>query len=160
MKSMYVSSYGRFSVILLLLVALVLPACASRGGRTFSEGEVRQAQGVTFGTVSDVTDVQVASDPSGLGAVVGGVAGGILGSMIGGGRGNTLAILGGAAAGAAGGHVLEGQARNYSAAQITVNLDNGTTIVVVQGHDEFFRVGDRVRVLSTGQGSARVQLAR
>ena len=157
MKSRNMTSHGRFSVIILLLVALVLPACSSRGGKTYRDGEVRQAQSVSYGTISSVGEVRVEEDPSGIGAVVGGVAGGILGSLIGGGAGRTLAILGGAAVGALGGHAIEGGARGYKAAELTVELDNGGMVVIVQGHDEYFQPGDRVRVVSTSQGTARVQ---
>ena len=39
----------------------------------------------------------------------------------------------------------------------TVELENGNTIVVVQGNDEYFVTGDRVRVLMTGESKVRVQ---
>ena len=41
----------RFTPLILLLVvfSMMLPACASRGGRTYSDGEVRQAQSVQYG---------------------------------------------------------------------------------------------------------------
>lgn len=144
-------------LLLLVIFSLMLPACASRGGRTYSDGEVRQAQSVRHGVVTNVENVRVEDDPKGIGTVLGGVAGGVLGSMVGGGRGRTLAILGGAAAGAVGGTMAESAVTNYNALQLTVDLDNGSTIVVVQGIDDHFAVGDRVRVISSANGQARVQ---
>ena len=145
----------RFTPLILLLVvfSMMLPACASRGGRTYSDGEVRQAQSVQYGVVANVENVRVEEDPKGLGLVLGGVAGGILGNMVGGGRGRTLATLGGAA----GGTMAESAMRDYNALQLTIDLENGSTIVVVQGIDDHFTTGDRVRVVSSANGAARVQ---
>lgn len=144
-------------VLILVIFAMMLPACASRGGRTYSDGEVRQAQTVRYGVVTNVEQVRVEEDPKGIGTVLGGVAGGILGNMIGGGRGRTLATLGGAAAGAVAGTAAESAMTGYNALQLTVDLENGSTVVIVQGTDDYFAVGDRVRVISSASGQARVQ---
>jgi outer membrane lipoprotein SlyB len=50
---------------------------------------------------------------------------------------------------------IEADANAGSGIEITVLLDGGRYIAVVQAPDEQFRVGDRVRVLS-GQGITRV----
>lgn len=151
--------YRSTALLLIMLMALgtALSGCASRGGRTYSDGEVRTAQRLETGTVVDVTAVMVEEDPSVVGPVLGGVAGGILGSMFGAGRGRTLAILGGAALGVAGGAAAEKGIRQYEASQITIELDNKQTLVVVQANDEYFTRGDRVRVIHTDAGRARVQ---
>lgn len=146
-------------LVLMLCFGMILPAgCASRGGRTYKDSEVRRAQQVRTGTVLDVTDVMVEEDPSLLGPSVGGVAGGVLGSLIGSGRGRTLAILGGAALGALGGAAVESGVRRYNAVQLTVSMDdNKESLSVVQGQGDVFIKGDRVRVVVGGDGSARVQ---
>jgi outer membrane lipoprotein SlyB len=136
---------------------MVLPGCASRGGRTYKDSEVRTAQRVQKGVVADVTEVMVEDDPSLFGATAGGVAGGVLGSLLGGGRGRALFAVGGAAVGALAGAATESQLRKYRALQITVDLDGGDTLVVVQAPDESFVRGDRVRLITGGGGSARVQ---
>jgi outer membrane lipoprotein SlyB len=110
-----------------------------------------------MGTVLSVAEVMVEEDPSFVGPAIGGVAGGVLGSLIGTGTGRTLGILGGAALGALLGGAGESAARRYPATELTVELDNGQTIVVVQGNDEIFVSGDPVRVLHTGEGTARIQ---
>lgn len=144
-------------LVALLCVGMVLPGCASRGGRTYTDGEVRQVQRVQQGTVLDVTEVMVSEDSSLLGPTIGGVAGGVIGSLFGHGTGRTLAVIGGAAIGALTGAAVESGVRRYKALQITMQMDNGDSLVVVQGFDEFFIKGDRVRVITTGDGGARVQ---
>lgn len=148
---------ARVLLVLALALGLVLPGCASRGGKTYSDGDVRTVQRVNQGTVIDVTEVMVEEDPSIVGPLVGGVAGGVIGSLFGAGTGRTLMTLGGAAAGALAGGAAEYGLRRYKATQITMEMDNGETMVVVQGNDDFFVRGDRVRVLQTGEGRARVQ---
>ena len=95
-------------VVFLLLTALLVPfasGCASRDGKTYSDGDVRKVQRVSVGTVVDVTEVMVEDDPSLVGPIIGGVAGGVVGSLFGAGAGKTLATLGGAAIGAVAGGV-------------------------------------------------------
>lgn len=154
------TTYRRGSAALLifaLVLGLALPGCASRSGRTYTDAEVRQAQRVQFGTVVDTQQVVVEEDPTLLGPAIGGVAGGVLGNLIGSGRGRVLATVGGAAVGALGGAAVESGLRRYDATQITVELEEGGTIAVVQQRGEVFSRGERVRVLTTPQGRARVQ---
>lgn len=154
------TTYRRGAAALLiftLVVGLMLPGCASRSGTTYSNADVRQAQRVQFGTVVDTQEVVVEEDPTLLGPAIGGVAGGVLGNLIGSGSGRVLATVGGAALGALGGAATEFGLRRYDATQITVQLEEGGTIAVVQQRGEFFGKGDRVRVLTTPQGRARVQ---
>ncbi len=157
--SIHKKTLSFFAPLLAVLLAagLVLSGCASRGSRTYSDGEVRTVQRVQNGTVVAVEDVMVAEDPSVVGPIIGGVAGGVVGSLFGSGAGKTLATLGGAAVGALAGGATEYEVRKYPAKQLTIDLDNGQTIIVVQGEDEYFVKGDPVRVVSTGEGKARVQ---
>ena len=148
---------ARALLVFVLALGMLLPGCASRGGKTYSDGDVRTVQRVNQGTVVDVTEVMVEEDPSIVGPVVGGVAGGVIGSLFGAGTGRTLMTLGGAAVGALAGGAAEYGLRRYKATQITMEMDSGETLVVVQGNDELFVRGDRVRVLQTGEGRARVQ---
>ncbi|MDR2488931.1 MAG: hypothetical protein LBD42_05525 [Desulfovibrio sp.] len=148
---------GNLSLVLALVAGLAFSGCASRGGKTYSDGEVRHVQSVQYGTVIDIAEVMVEEDPSIVGPLAGGVAGGIVGSLFGAGTGRTLMALGGAALGAAAGGAGEYSMRRYKASQITMELESGGTIIVVQGNDEFFVKGDRVRIVHTGQGHARVQ---
>ena len=153
-------SMQRFSssfLVFFLAFGLVLSGCASRGGKTYNDGEVRTVQNVQYGTVVDVSEVMIAEDPSLVGPIIVGVAGGVIGSLFGSGAGKTLATLGGATLGAILGGAGEASLRKYKASEITVELESGQTVMIVQGDDEFFVKGDRVRVVSTGEGRARVQ---
>ena len=61
----------------------------------------------------------------------------------------------GAVAGGIAGSAVEEHVTKKNALEITVKLDGGQLIAVVQEMGEYFRPGERVRVLS-GSGSSRV----
>ena len=139
-----------------LTCTVLLTGCASsNSGDVYSRNQARTMQTVQMGTVQAVRSVQIEGTKSGVGAVGGGVAGGVLGSTIGGGRGSVLAAVGGAALGAVGGAVAEEKLTKKNGLEITVKLDSGPVIAVVQEADIMFSIGERVRVL-TGGGTTRV----
>lgn len=143
-------------IISLLAVISLLAGCASQSSEVYSRSQAQQAQTVQMGTVEFVKPVRVEGTKSGVGAVVGAVAGGVLGSTVGGGDGQKLATLGGALGGAAAGHMVEEKISDYNGFEITVKLDSGTTMAVVQKNDVQFFVGERVRVLTGHDGTMRV----
>lgn len=146
------------SVVSFLVIAALLAGCASsKSGEVYSRGEARQAMTVDLGVVEFVKQVKVEGDKTGTGAVVGGIAGGVAGSTIGGGKGSTLAALGGAALGALVGNVAEEKISDFDGLEITVKLDSGKVLAVVQDDDVMFAVGDRVRVLTARDGTTRVE---
>ena len=51
---------------------------------------------------------------------------------------------------------VEERATRQNALQITIDLDRGETIAVVQAADVAFAPGERVKVLRRGDGAARV----
>ena len=139
------------------VVALALAGCVgSQSGQVYSRGNAQQAQRVELGTVQLVKSVKVEGTKSGLGAVGGAVVGGVAGNQIGGGSGRNWATLGGALAGAAGGAVAEEKVSSYDGLEITIALDSGSTVVVVQAADVMFSVGERVRVITAPDGTTRV----
>jgi outer membrane lipoprotein SlyB len=81
----------------------------------------------------------------------------VAGSTIGEGKGSTLAALGGALAGALIGSAGEEKFTRKDGLEITVKLDNGNEVAVVQEADVPFQVGDRVRVLTNSDGTTRVE---
>jgi outer membrane lipoprotein SlyB len=87
----------------------------------------------------------------------GGVAGGVAGSTIGKGRGSTLGAVAGAIAGGLAGQALEEGVTRRDALEITVEMDNGDIVAVVQERDDEYRVGDRVRILKGPDGITRVR---
>ena len=99
--------------------------------------------------------MQIEGSDSKIGAVAGGVAGGVAGSSVGGGKGQDLATVAGVIAGGLIGSAVEELSTRQLGLEITVTLDNDRTIVVVQGADEPFHVGDRVRII-TGSSGTRI----
>jgi len=147
-----------FSGVIGVTMLCVITGCAtSQSGEVYTRDQARRTQTVQLGVVEFVKEVQVEGDHSALGTLGGGVAGGVLGSTIGSGRGSTLAALGGAALGALAGNQVEKKMTEYTGLEITVKLDSGQVISVVQEADVPFSVGDRVRVLTDSRGTTRVQ---
>lgn len=145
-------------IIIFFSIAGLLAGCASsKSGEVYSRDQARQAQTVRLGTVEFVKAVKVEGSKTGLGTAAGGVIGGVAGSTIGGGKGSTLAALGGAIGGAIAGNVAEEKITKFNGLEITVKLDNGEVLAVVQEDDVPFAVGDRVRVLSGRDGTTRVE---
>jgi outer membrane lipoprotein SlyB len=143
--------------ITFLAVAALLAGCASsNSSEVYSRDQVRRTQTVRLGTVEFVKNVQIEGTKSAVGTVGGGVAGGVIGSTMGAGKGAVLATLGGAALGAVGGAVAEEKLTKKAGLEITVKLDGGSSIAVVQEADIPFVVGERVRVLTDPNGTARV----
>ena len=141
----------------LLLLSLMLAACASsRSGDVYTSGQTRQEMLVRTGTVESVREVLMEGTESGVGGFAGAAIGGVAGSNVGGGRGQIVGAILGAVAGGIAGSAIEENTTKKNALEITVRLDGGQLIAVVQEMgSERFQPGDRVRVLS-GNGSSRV----
>mgnify|MGYP001216196220 CR=1 FL=1 len=102
-----------------------------------------------------VKPVQIEGTKTPVGGLAGAAVGGVAGSNVGGGKGQIIGgIIGAVAGGRAGAAAEEGLTRKQGM-EITVRLDNGSLIAVVQEADQQFAPGDRVRVLSGG-GATRV----
>jgi len=144
-------------VSFLVLAGLLAGCVSSKSGEVYSRDEARQVMTVQLGVVEFVKEVQVEGEKSGLGTAAGGVIGGIAGSTIGDGKGSTLAALGGAVLGGIAGNIAEEKLTDFDGLEITVKLDGGKVIAVVQENDVLFAVGDRVRVLTTRRGVTRVE---
>ena len=148
-----------FALTLAAVATTVSTGCVeSASGNVFSRDEARQAAEVYEGTVVDVREGKIEGDQSGLGAVGGAAMGGVVGNLFGGGKGNTIATVGGAIADGLAGNAVEKGMTGQRALQVTVKLDvNGKEIQVVQGTDIPFAVGQRVRVVTQPGGHSRVQ---
>jgi outer membrane lipoprotein SlyB len=136
---------------------LMLGGCMSTlTGDSYSRDEARRPQTVQFGMVEYVRPVVIEGTKTGIGAGTGAVVGGIGGSTVGGGRAAAVAtVLGAVAGGVAGGMVEEGATKKQGV-EITVRLDSGQIVAIVQqASATTFNVGDRVRVL-TLNGETRV----
>lgn len=141
----------------LLLISIVLAGCAtSKSGNVYTRDQARREMLVRSGVVESIREVTMEGTKSGVGTVAGGVAGGVAGSHVGGGNGQIVGAVFGAVLGGLAGSAIEEGVTKKNAQEITVKLDNGQLIAVVQeATGEFFNPGERVRVLS-GNGSTRV----
>lgn len=140
-----------------LMLSLAITGCAQQGlyGTSYSRDQVGRAQSVEYGNVVSVTPVTIEGRTDGVvGSGTGAVVGGIAGSQIGGGSGRSLATVVGAVAGGLAGQRIEQAATKRQGQEITIRLDSGRLVSVVQEVEDgrFFYAGDRVRVLGQGRG--------
>lgn len=139
------------AIIALGCAALFSTGCAtSSSGNIFSRDEALHASAIVEGTVIEVREGKIEGEQSGLGAVGGAAMGGVVGNLFGGGKGNAIATVGGAIAGGLAGNAVEKGMTGSRAYQITVKLDDGRTIVVIQETDIQFAPQQRVRAVVTG----------
>ncbi len=144
-------------LFVIALAPVFLAGCASGlGSGDYERKEVRRVQEVKMGVVESVRFVKLEGTDSGVGTVAGGVVGGVAGSSVGGGKGSVIGAVVGAVAGGLAGKAVEEATTKKPGIEITVRLDFGRTIAVVQEDTgENFAAGERVRVLESG-GQARV----
>jgi outer membrane lipoprotein SlyB len=148
---------GIKALTVVCLVFLLAVGCASsRSGRVYTRDQARQTQTVYLGTVDRVEWVQIEGTRGPWGAIVGGVLGAAVGSSIGRGWGQVIGGTAGAVAGGLAGAAVEEEVTKRDGLEIGVRLDNGNSVVIVQEADVAFRIGDRVRVLTGPDGTARV----
>ncbi len=146
----------KFIYIFVFLTFISTGCIASRSSEVYSRDQARQAHTVLYGTVDRVKHVNIEGTKSVVGPLAGAVAGAALGNTIGSGSGRTVAIVLGGLAGAAAGGVVEEKVTKKGGLEITVKLDNGDIIAIVQEADVSFSPGDRVRLLKGSDGSTRV----
>lgn len=122
----------------------------------YERDQMNSVQNVTLGRVESVRWVTVERERGlGSGAVIGAVVGGVLGNQIGSGSGRDLATVGGAVAGGAIGNKVQNDRNRQNAYEVTVRLDNGQRVSIVQAADYTFSAGQRVRLVGYGD-QARV----
>lgn len=144
--------------IVLIGLLVMLSGCMSTlSGESYSRSEARKEQRVEFGRVEYIRSVVIEGTKTPIGAGTGAAVGGIAGSGVGHGKGQDIATVVGAVAGGLAGAAAEEQLTKKQGIELTVRLDNGEIIAVVQeaSSQVRFNVGDRVRVLTLG-GTTRV----
>jgi len=138
----------------LTLVAIALSACTFSTQTRYNYAEVGQIQVVEFGSVVAVRDIDIVSETSSSGGIIGATAGAAAGSHVGRGSGAVVGVVAGAVLAANAGAALEQAIRNRGGVEYTVTLRNGKTLTVAQNvspKDVIMRVGDRVMVQINGQ---------
>jgi outer membrane lipoprotein SlyB len=147
-----VTRHFRGTTIAALGAAALLAGCApAYYGDAYPRYATMRPETVEMGVVEAARGVRIQNPDSGVGTVGGAVAGGALGNMAGGGSGRIAATIGGAILGGIVGNAAEREANQQSGVELTVRLDSGRTVAVVQPDaGEGFRPGDRVRMVSNG----------
>lgn len=145
------------TLLIAALAGATLAGCAgSRSGDVYSRDEARREMNVRMGVVESVREVTLEGTRSGVGGLAGAAVGGVAGSSVGQGKGQIIGSILGAVAGGLAGSAIEEGGNRKPAMEITVRLDSGQTVAIVQeGDARDFRVGDRVRLLSS-RGETRV----
>lgn len=145
----------KFSKLLLVAALSVLvAACASsNSGSVYKRDDARKVQTVKTGVVESVRQVKLEGTKTPIGTVAGGAIGGIAGGSIGSGRGSAIGAVIGAVAGGIAGAATEEVVTRKDAIEITVKLDGGAMIAIVQEADEAFKAGDKVRIVENSDTS-------
>jgi outer membrane lipoprotein SlyB len=158
MESAMKSIRPRAGVGLVLLVAAATVAGCARGlgGDEYSRRDARQGYEVEYGEVTRVDPVTIEGEYTSLGTSGGGLVGYSLGRIIGDGNVSRVAGAVGGVAGAAAGREAEKAATTVRGLEITVDLDRGGSLLIVQSADVPFAPGERVRVIRGRGDEARV----
>ncbi len=141
----------------------VAPAATAPAMETSPRELPRPVACQTCGIVRAVRAVQLAGDPSGLGAIAGGIVGGLLGSQVGSGSARKATTVLGAAGGGFAGHEIEKRLRGATLYDVQIRMDDGSTRTVrsqtspavrsrvrVEGDDLLPVRGEEPRFLRTG----------
>ena len=135
------------------LVCFSLTGCVSGlEGSSYSRSEARQIQQVEFGAVLSTKPVIIEGQRTDWGELSGVIIGGIAGSSVGEGKGQQIATTLGAIGGAVAASVVEEKATRVQGLELTVKMDSGKILSIVQEVEEInqFQKGQRVRVLMQG----------
>ena len=150
---------SKLAVLLITGISVALAGCTFPSSRrTVPAAQANVLQRAELGTVTSVREVNIEGQKGQLGMYGGGIIGAAAGS---GGRGVGGAVVQAtsAVAGAVAGQAVEEVATRKRAQEITIRLDDGSTVTVTQESSTgLFMDGDRVRVLNGG-GQARVSMA-
>lgn len=149
----------KLAVLVLAGISIGLAGCTFPSSRrTVPSAQANVLQRAELGTVTSVREVNIEGQKGQLGMYGGGLIGAAAAS---GGRGVGGAVVqaSGAVVGAVAGQAVEEAATRKRAQEITIRLDDGSTVTVTQeSATGLFMDGDRVRVINGG-GHARVAMA-
>ena len=141
-------------LLLVAFMSVFLAACvSSNSGSVYKRDDARKIQTVRTGVVESVRTVKLEGTKSPVGTIAGGAVGGIAGSTVGSGTGSAIAAVIGAVAGGLVGSAAEEAVTRKDALEITVKLDGGPLVAIVQEADEAFQPGDIVRIVENSDTS-------
>lgn len=148
-----------FQGIVSAFMALMLTACSSSPvDYSYSRNE---PQTIRYGTIQSIEPTTIEGKGGWLGGLAGFGLGSLIGQSVGGGRGSDVAWGIGSVAGAYGGYQAQKKLTEKSAVKLTVLLEGGSPMTVVQPVDTRFSfgVGEKVKVISQGNLSYAVKLS-
>ena len=141
-------------LLLITILTLVITSCASsNSGSVYKRDDARKVQTVKTGVVESVRIVKLEGTKTPIGTVAGGAIGGIAGGSIGSGRSSAITAIIGALVGGLAGAFSEEAITRKDGVEITVKLDGGGLIAIVQEADEQFKPGERVRIVENSDSS-------
>lgn len=148
--------HGLLGGVMLLTAGCSLPS----KGPMVPATQAGQLQKSETGVILKVHDVTIEGQRTHLGSYGGGIIGGAAAVPPGGvsGRGDALAVAGASVVGAIAGGAVEEYATRKRAQEITIRMDNGDEVTIVQEAPPDYMVGDHVQVIHSAAG-ARVALA-
>ncbi|MDR2452013.1 MAG: hypothetical protein LBE85_09685 [Candidatus Accumulibacter sp.] len=134
---------------------------SSLGASSYSRGEARQTMSIRFAVVESVRPVRLEGTKSKVGVTAGAVTGGVLGRAVGRdlgsrhrGMSGSIGATVGAVAGGVGGAAVEEAVTRQDGVEITVKLENGEYLAIVQADEgENFQPGERVRLVGGGKAT-------
>ncbi|UTM58952.1 glycine zipper 2TM domain-containing protein [Photobacterium sp. CCB-ST2H9] len=140
------------------MAVLILSGCASNPyGNSYGRSQAQHIQQVKYGTIVQIDPVTIQGEQNVAGTIAGAAIGGLIGSTVGGGKGSDIAAIGGGLLGGYAGNKASQSMSESNGVNLTIKLDSGDTIAIVQAADPnmVFRVGQKVRVNISGS-TARV----
>ncbi len=142
----------------LLLPLLLLAGCGYGVPQpdVYGRHETGRVHSVVYGEVRQVRAVPIAGRQTVIGRFGGAYVGGAVGSAGGDGTGEAILSGVGAVAGAVAGEAAEEKLTRKDGLEITLMLDSGDLVTIVQEADLDFAEGERVRVLMRGNDTGRV----
>ena len=146
------------NIITCLTLNLLTLSCANASLQpdTYERDAVQRVSNVLYGEIVSLKEVKIEGDTK-SGTIVGGLVGAAAGSGVSDSKPESEigAVLGGAIDATLGGN-LSKNIRAVDGLQLTINMDDGRTISVVQEVGSYnFSIGDLVEVIST-KGKTRV----
>jgi len=146
------------NIYILLFFSLIIFGCANESLKsdTFQRDSVQRISNVLYGEVVSIKNVNIEGSTK-SGTIVGGLVGAAAGSGVSDSKPESEigAVIGGAIGATLGGNISK-NFQSVDGIQLTINMDDGRTISVVQEIGDYaFETGDLVEVITT-KGKTRV----
>jgi outer membrane lipoprotein SlyB len=142
----------------MILSLLLVQGCAkSLEGDVYSRDEAQRTLQVQWATITATKPIVIEGDRSQSGKMAGGIIGGAAGYGVTDSSTRALTTAIGAVAGAIAGQIAEEKMTRAQGMEITLQLENGENIIIVQEVNDVndFAAGDRVKLVS-GSGKLHV----